>query len=379
MKKKLLVCAVILAVFSFDLSGASFSPKVMVNGSIIPTDALLIDDRTYVPLRGVFEAAGAQVSWDEESGTAVINTGSAQQDTLVPGVIEKLSPSVVGIIGKCVSGSGASAYEYIAHGSGVVVKSGGEILTNAHVVTDMIMIFVVLNDGSSYEAKVKHIDEESDLALIKINKIGLPVAKFADTSDIVVGKMVVAIGTPISFSLRNSATVGYISGINRAVSGTYRLIQTDAAVNSGNSGGPLVNLDGEVIGINSSGYVGYGIESTNFAIPADTVNYVLRHFEAYGKVRRPSLKAELKEDWLAELGVPSEGGLTVRSMDKDSPLLYAEFANGDIISAINGTAVNSIVEVNELFKSFLPGDTVTVTAARGADIIEKQVVLAEGN
>ena len=233
---------------------------------------------------------------------------------------------------------------------------------------------MLFRDGKGYEAQLKCIDEETDLAVIKIKKIGLTPVSFAKTEDIVVGKKVIAIGTPITFSLRNSATVGYISGLNRSVGDSYKLIQTDTAITHGNSGGALINMNGELVGVTSSGYDG---TSTNFAIPVDTVQYVLGQFERFGKVKRPSFMAEFQEDWLAELGVPSEAGLTIKGLDRSSSLATAGFKNGDVLVSVNGVAVNSIVELNELMKNYLPGDTVNVGIKTGGEIKYSDVVLAE--
>lgn len=354
---------------------AMATPNVEVNGTPIETEAVIIDDRTYVPLRGVFEAAGATVTWDDETQTAGVNIShSANDDELISSVIESVSPSVVGIIGRGKVESYYGSQEGIMSGSGVIIKTGGEILTNAHVVKDMDTILVVMNDGKGYEAQLKYIDEETDLAVVKIKKIGLPVVKFANTEDIVVGKKVIAIGTPITFSLRNSATVGYISGLNRSVGDPYRLIQTDTAITNGNSGGALINMQGELVGITSSGYSG---TNTNFAIPVDTVRYAINQFEMYGKVKRPSFGAEFQEDWLAELGVPSEAGLTIKGIEKGSPLAKASFKTGDVLISIDGTAINSMVELNELMKNYLPGDTVNVAVKTNGEIKYADIVLEE--
>lgn len=358
----------------FAGSVACAAPAVKVNGVQIDTDAVIIDDRTYVPLRGVFEAAGASVSWDEGTSTASVSFSDGADDDLIPSIIEAVSPTVVGIIGRGEVSGYFGTQEGIMSGSGIIIKSGGEILTNAHVVKDMKTILVVMNDGKGYEAQLKYIDEETDLAVVKIKKIGLPVVSFANTEDIIVGKRVVAIGTPITFSLRNSATVGYISGINRSVGEPYRLIQTDTAITHGNSGGALVNMKGEVVGITSNGYEGTG---TNFAIPVDTVKYVLNQFELNGRVRRPDFGAEFREDWLAELGVPSEAGLTIKSMEKSSPLAAAGFKTGDVLVSVAGVPINSIVELNELMKGYNPGDSVKAGVKTGGEIIYADIVLSE--
>lgn len=373
MKRKIVFACMISALLL--LQTAMAAPNVEVNGTQIDTDAVIIDDKTYVPLRGVFEAAGAEVSWNEETQTAGINiSNSLSDDELIPSVIESVSPSVVGIIGRGKTESYYGSQEGIMSGSGVIIKTGGEILTNAHVVKNMNMILVVMNDGKGYEAQLKYIDDDTDLAVVKIKKIGLPVVKLANSEDIVVGKQVIAIGTPITFSLRNSATVGHISGLNRSVGAPYRLIQTDTAITHGNSGGALINMNGELVGITSSGYSG---TNTNFAVPVDTVKYVLNQFELYGKVRHISFGAEFQEDWLAELGVPSEAGLTIKGLEKSSPLAKASFKTGDVLVSVDDIAINSIVELNELMKNYLPGDTVKVGVKTNGEIKYADIVLDE--
>lgn len=373
MKRKIVFACMISALLL--LQTAMAAPNVEVNGTQIDTDAVIIDDKTYVPLRGVFEAAGAEVSWNEETQTAGINiSNSLSDDELIPSVIESVSPSVVGIIGRGKTESYYGSQEGIMSGSGVIIKTGGEILTNAHVVKNMNTILVVMNDGKGYEAQLKYIDEDTDLAVVKIKKIGLPVVKFANSEDIVVGKQVIAIGTPITFSLRNSATVGHISGLNRSVGEPYRLVQTDTAITHGNSGGALINMNGELVGITSSGYSG---TNTNFAVPVDTVKYVLNQFELYGKVRHISFGAEFQEDWLAELGVPSEAGLTIKGLEKSSPLAKASFKTGDVLVSVDDVAINSIVELNELMKNYLPGDTVKVGVKTNGEIKYADIVLDE--
>lgn len=373
MKRKIVFACMISALLL--LQTAMAAPNVEVNGTQIDTDAVIIDDKTYVPLRGVFEAAGAEVSWNEEKQTAGINiSNSLSDDELIPSVIETVSPSVVGIIGRGKTESYYGSQEGIMSGSGVIIKTGGEILTNAHVVKNMNTILVVMNDGKGYEAQLKYIDEDTDLAVVKIKKIGLPVVKFANSEDIVVGKQVIAIGTPITFSLRNSATVGHISGLNRSVGEPYRLVQTDTAITHGNSGGALINMNGELVGITSSGYSG---TNTNFAVPVDTVKYVLNQFELYGKVRHISFGAEFQEDWLAELGVPSEAGLTIKGLEKSSPLAKASFKTGDVLVSVDDVAINSIVELNELMKNYLPGDTVKVGVKTNGEIKYADIVLDE--
>ncbi|WP_205683816.1 S1C family serine protease [Brevibacillus migulae] len=295
----------------------------------------------------------------------------------IPGVIQRTSPSVVAIIGKPTGTDYEKERFNLAHGTGVVVKADGWIVTNAHVVKDMANLTVVTLDGRQFDGKVTHMDEESDLALVKIQAYGLVPAKFAAPNNFKLGETVVAIGTPISFTLRNSASAGIISGANRSVNSTYRLLQTDAAVNPGNSGGPLVNLRGEVVGINSLKFVSVGIDNLSFAIPSDTVQYVMRHFFTYGKVKRPYFGADLEESWAAVVGLPTKEPLRVTLVEEGSPAALAGIQPGDVIYSINNQAVTSLVDFNELLKKYLPGQKVEMVTQSQGDIVKRSVQFGE--
>ncbi|WP_188065949.1 S1C family serine protease [Brevibacillus brevis] len=292
----------------------------------------------------------------------------------IPGVVARVSASVVAIVGKPEGNeSGRDNRFNLAHGTGVIVKADGWILTNAHVVKDMRNLTVITVDGKQYGGTVTNMDEESDLALVKIQATGLQPAKFASNYAIRVGEPVIAIGTPISVSLRNSATLGIISGANRSVSSTYRLIQTDASINPGNSGGPLVNVKGEVVGINSMKFVSVGIDNLSFAIPADTAQYVMNHFFTYGKVNRPYWGAELEESWAAVVGLPTKEPLRITRIEPGSPAAKAGFQVGDVIYSINQAPFSTLVEFNELLKKYLPGQTVELMVQSGGDMVKRKV------
>lgn len=303
---------------------------------------------------------------------------AAGSDSEIPNIVANVSPSVVAIIGKPTDGKDSDHDRFnLAHGTGVIVKSNGVIVTNAHVVKSMKNIVVVTSDGKTYPGKTTHYDEESDLALIKIDAIGLSAATFAAPNDIKVGETVMAIGTPISFALRNSVTVGIISGMDRSVESPYQLLQTDAAINPGNSGGALVNMQGKVVGINSQKYVDYSVESLGFAIPVNTVQYVLEHFEKYGKVMRPYMGLELEESWEAVVGLPAKEALKVAYVDPDSPAAQAGIKQGDTIVSFDQASVKTIVEYNELMKKYLPKETLRVTLHSGGQTVVRSVVLGE--
>ncbi len=318
-------------------------------------------------------------SVSDNSVNKMFQHSSVSSDTSASAIIKKLSPSVVGIIGK-IKQESPDWSEYsdnLVSGSGVIYKAEGYIITNAHVVTDMEKIVVILSNGKSYLARLKAIDEKSDLALIKIDKGGLTPAKFGDVSKISVGDPVIAIGTPLSFSLLNTATKGIISGMNRPLDGDYKFIQSDAAINGGNSGGPLVNMNGEVIGINSAKYSGFGVEGLAFSIPADTVKYIVGQFEKYGRVRRPYIGAEFSEGVAARYGLPSDEGLSITSVTEGSNAEKAGLQVEDILTAVDGKSVYNIVDYNELLKKYLPGDSAVLTVLRDEKTVKIKIIFEE--
>jgi serine protease Do len=380
--KKLVITTVIFIIvflFSQAYAAGKSGVEIMVNGKKLNTEVKIIDNKAYVPLNDTFKGLGASVVSRNSGNTISIEL--PESDDRVPNILKKLSTSVVGVVGNQKDGQNSNLdqkyIENIIHGTGVIIKSTGEILTNAHVVKDMDKIVVILSDGTGYEAVLKCIDENADLALIKIPKTKLSPVVFGNDSDVVIGKTVIAIGTPISLSLMNSATVGVISGLNRGSENFYRLIQTDAAINPGNSGGPLVNMDGKVIGINSSKYVGVGIEGIGFSIPINTINYVLKQFNLNGKVKRPYLGADFEEDWIAHLGLPSSNGLKIIDINNNSPAIKAGLKIDDMFISINNKKINTIVDFNEEMKKYIPGNTVNIGIKRAGVYQNKTIKLGE--
>lgn len=369
MKKKI-IPALMLSLAMPLTAYARSNVNIFVNGSPLFTSGFITNDTTYIPLRAVSEALGSNVGWDGDTRSVYINS---DEDTLTASVIEQASESVVAIVGNYKSGylSGtASDYnELTAHGTGVVIKSGGIILTNAHVVDGLENITVVFSDGESYGAKVQYTDKNSDLAVIKVGRLGLKPITFSDSNSVFAGQSVVAIGTPLSLSMRNSASKGIISGTNVSVNGAYYpLLQTDAAINGGNSGGPLLNMKGQLIGINSSKYAGVGIEGLAFSISLDTVNYVLDQFEKNGRVLRPDLGITLENSWEARIGLPTKKGVSVKASSSASLLA------GDEITHINGMEVHSIVDYNKALRDTYSSGSVNVTYNRNGSAISADIV-----
>ncbi|GIO33350.1 MULTISPECIES: S1C family serine protease [Paenibacillus] len=297
----------------------------------------------------------------------------------VPQIVKNISPSVVGIIGRAPAGQTTADRNNLMHGTGVIIRSNGWIVTNAHVVNGLQSTVVVTSDGKTYKITDTYVDEISDLALIKINASNLKPAVFAKSAQSSqVGEKVVAIGTPISFSFRNSATVGVVSGLNRAINASYRLIQSDTAINPGNSGGPLVNMKGEVLGINSMKFSAIGVENMGFSIPSETVQYVINQLFKYGEVMRPSLGFNMEESWSAIVGLPTQDPLTITKVVSDEAK-KAGIRENDVLYSIDGKRVTSVVDINELFKSYMPGQTVKLLMQSDGDIVVRKLVLSLDN
>ena len=360
-RKKKLAAGTIAAVLAASCVVCAYDGvQIYVNQEPVQAEAILYNDMTYVPLRAVGEALGATVSWDQNTKSAYVDMS---EEDIVPNVIASVSDSVVAIAGnykpdrvpdQVLAYNGAYAF-----GTGVVIKSGGMILTNAHVVNGIDNLTVIFKNGESYPATVQYMDETADLAVVKINKLGLKPISFADESDLVVGKTVIAIGTPLSLTMRNTATKGMISGKDVAVNGEYfAYLQSDAATNSGNSGGPLVNLEGKLVGINTLG-VQYA-DGISLAIPVDTVKYVLNQFEQYGAVRYPDLGAAFEQPWEAKIGLPTTKGLNVVSG-------AGELQAGDMVTKINGIEVHSFTELHEALKDTYQSGSITVTRIRNGE------------
>ncbi|WP_127532121.1 S1C family serine protease [Paenibacillus kobensis] len=356
-----------LAVLLFA-AGSTWAASSSGN-STLSLDAKVINGEVYVKASSLTKSLGGTGTFDAATSKYAYTPANP-----VTEVVKKVSPSVVAIIGKVKGYDNRNA---LAHGTGVVWKADGQIVTNAHVVKDLTNITVVTADGKQYSGKTAYIDETSDIAVVKINATGMKPAVFATVPlSIQAGDQVVAIGTPVSFTLRNTATSGIISGMNRGVGSYYKLLQTDAAINPGNSGGPLVNLKGEVIGINSMKFVSDDIDSLGFSIPMDTVQYVLGHFAKYGKVNRASLGFNLEESWSAVIGLPTTEPLTITKVISDEAK-KAGVSTDDELYSIAGQQVSSIVDVNEWLKAYVPGQTIEITLLSDGDLVTKKIKLAQ--
>lgn len=345
---------------------------------------------------------GSEISSSNNNSTesnGYINQASLNNysDTAVYAA-NKILPSIVGIkieytINTPSFFGRTTTSNATASGSGIIISDDGYILTNNHVVstsssessayyqiTEATKVSVTLfNDETEYEAKIVGQDEQTDLAVIKIEKSGLTKAEFADSDNVKVGEFAMAVGNPVNMT--STVTTGIISALNRKISDSdgkqYKCIQTDAAINSGNSGGALVNSEGKVIGINTLKLSGSGIEGIGFAIPINSTTDITSQLIQYSKVKRPyigisgiSLDEETAKKYNLVVGV------YIKSIEDFSAAEKSGLKAGDVIIEVEGKQIKTMDELNEIKNSHQIGDEIKLKVNRDGD--EKELTLTLG-
>ena len=264
-------------------------------------------------------------------------------------------------------------------GSGFIISQDGFVLTNAHVVDGATEIYVKLTDKREFKAKVIGIDKRTDVALIKIEGAKLPKATIGDSDKIRAGEWVIAIGSP--FELENTVTAGIISAKARDTGDYLPLIQTDVAVNPGNSGGPLINMRGEVIGINSQIYSrSGGYMGISFAVPIDEAMRVADQLKSAGKVTRGRIGVQIGEvskEVAESIGLSKAEGAAVVRIEPGSPAEKAGILDGDVILKFNGQSVSKSTDLPRIVGSFKPGSKAVVTIWRKGALRELPITVAE--
>ncbi len=311
----------------------------------------------------------------------------------------KILPSIVGIkIEYSVNTTSifgrSNTSTATASGSGIIISEDGYILTNNHVVSssssesnsyyqisEATKVSVTLfNDETEYEAKIVGQDEQTDLAVIKIEKTGLTKAEFADSDSVKVGEFAMAVGNPVNMT--STVTTGIVSAVNRKITDsegkTYTCIQTDAAINSGNSGGALVNSEGKVIGINTLKLSGTGIEGIGFAIPINSTTDITSQLIQYSKVKRPyigisgiNLTDETAKTYNLVVGV------YVKTVEDFSAAEKAGLKAGDVIVEAEGKKITTMDELNEIKNAHQIGDEINVKVNRNGKEKELTITLGE--
>jgi len=307
--------------------------------------------------------------------------GSAEGSTMsMAAVVAAVKDSVVEITTETVvMGSRFSQYVSSGAGSGVVIAKEGYVITNHHVIADANNITVRTTDGKEYKASLVGSDVSSDVAVIKIEpEAELTVAVLGDSSKLMVGETALAIGNPLG-SLGGTVTSGIISALDRELEidgESMRLLQTNAAVNPGNSGGGLFNMAGQLIGIVNAKSSGEDVEGLGFAIPVNTAEEIATQLMEYGYVRgRVDIGLDMIDissifDLMA-YGLSSPGVYVLESPYND------QIRSGDRIQTVNGVAVNTSAEVKAAYRDCAVGDVITVSIVRGRQVLEVQITLRE--
>ena len=314
----------------------------------------------------------------------------------------KILPSIVGISIEYTVNSNSlfgfgtpTSQTATASGSGIIISEDGYILTNNHVVSsesnsdedsffqisEATKITVKLfNDDTEYEAKIIGKDKQTDLAVIKIDKTGLTKAEFADSDTVKVGQFAMAVGNPVN--MESTVTTGVVSAVNRKITDSdgksYTCIQTDAAINAGNSGGALVNSEGKVIGINTLKLSGTGIEGIGFAIPINSTTDITSQLIQYSKVKRPYIGIagiDLSEEMANKYHLVT--GVYVKEVETFSAAEKAGLKAGDVIIEADGQKITKMDELNEIKNKHKIGDTLKLKINRDGKEQEISVTLGE--
>jgi serine protease Do len=306
-------------------------------------------------------------------------------------VAAQVSPSVVQVNVQAIQVTPFGRQERAEGlGSGVIYRRDGYIITNSHVVQDAREVNVAFADGSTERGEVVGSDPSTEIAVVRVDRDDLPAAKFAEGS-LTVGQLAVAIGSPSGF--QSTVTEGVVSGLNREVPGRLTggrqeealvdLIQTDAAISPGSSGGALADRDGEVVGIN----VAYlppqetGAESIGFAIPSDTATSTADQLVENGQVSNPFLGIryrDLTPEIAEQFGLSIESGVIVAEVESGSPADDAGLRPRDVITALGSTAIEDSGDLLAALRDYEPGDDVTLTVARGGTGGEEQIAVELG-
>lgn len=297
---------------------------------------------------------------------------SEARNTPIVRAAQAVGPAVVGITNK------AYARDYFnrkvvveqGSGSGVIFDANGYIATNNHVVEGASELVVSLSDGRTLPAKLIGTDPATDLAVVKVEATGLPVAQFGDSDGLMVGEPAIAIGNPLGLEFKGSVTAGVISALNRSIEigeRRFKLIQTDAAINPGNSGGALVNADGVVVGINSAKIAVQGVEGIGFSIPINTARPIIQSIVEKGRVVRSYLGVgALDKATAARYGyeLNLEKGVYVANITKSGPAAKAGIRQGDIILKVSSAETNSVADLRAALDAIPVGSRVDVLISR---------------
>ena len=334
---------------------------------------------------GVIGANSVEVSYSG-GGSTVQLVGNSGEISPVIAIAKKVTPSIVGVktFGTYNYWGRQMVNQELGSGSGIIFREDGYIVTNYHVIENATSVTVTLHNDKEYEARIVGSDSSSDLAVLKIDASGLPAATLGDSDQLQVGELVVAIGNPLGYE--NSVTDGIVSGLNRQLTNytdAMTLIQTNASINSGNSGGALVNSKGEVVGINSAKLVDSNAEGMGFALSINEVKPILEELISKGHVSRPYLgvsinsQYQVDEDTAERYEIPM--GIQIAEVVQGGPAQIAGLQAGDIIYKVNDTQIQSFDDLSDIIDNCKVGDQLRILANRNGEKVAVTVTLTEGN
>ncbi|NJL05824.1 MAG: PDZ domain-containing protein [Chloroflexaceae bacterium] len=346
-----------------------------ITGGII---GYLFAQRSVAEVPDMVEKLASGQSLGAASAPAILNANGeiANPSALTVAAVKRVAPAVVTVINRNAGDAGS--------GSGVVISNEGHIITNHHVVENAEQLSVVFADSSRQEATLIGSDPLSDIAIIKIDGQVPAVAAIGSSEILEPGEMVIAIGSPLG-NFRNTVTSGIVSALNRSVGNFEGLIQTDASINRGNSGGPLINLRGEVVGINTLVVRGNGVmlggdqaEGLGFAVPSTIFKNVSTQLIDTGQMKYPYLGIRynmIDGEIAAEQSLPVQSGAFVASVEPNTPAEQAGLQADDIVIAVNGTSLAVDNSLRYVLTQYRPGDTVKLTVQRGSEELTLDVTL----
>ena len=322
-------------------------------------------------------------SSDQGTGSQIVVNSEGKDTNVYQAVSEKAMPSVVGITTTTISSDNffSMPTESTGVGTGIIVDSNGYILTNSHVISDgqARTVSVLFSDGNTVDGSVAWYDSQLDLAIVKVEKTGLTAAELGDSDKVTIGDITVAIGNPYGLDLASTVTQGIISGLDRTISTEETtmtgLIQTDASINSGNSGGPLLNASGQVIGINTA-KASEG-EGLGFAIPINTAKPIIESIIEKGSYEKVTLgikgtDAEIYAQYTNQQ-LSTEEGVYVSEVVSGSAADKAGIQAGDIITKIDDVELSVMSDLTKNLYNYTTGDKAVITVNRNGEEIQLDV------
>ena len=366
-------------------------------GQLMRIGALLLTSAVVAACTGKPSDSAAQVARTADSARSAHIPDSRR--TAITEAVARVAPAVVTVQTEVVQRVAADPFDAFfgrrsgtqtsaGLGSGFIIRPDGVIVTNAHVVAGATNISVMLRDGTTYPAHTLGTDETNDLAVLKVDAKDLPVAPLGDSDNLLVGEWAIAIGNPYGFMLGNSepsVTAGVISGVGRNLvargegpSAYFDMIQTDASINPGNSGGPLVNADGDVIGVNSSIYsTNGGSIGLGFAIPIDRARRVAEDLLTHGRVRRPWIGVQLDQPRTQNPRDLIVRGAQVATVAPSSPAEKAGLRPGDLIVKLRNRVIRNRFDWEAALLDLRVGDQVPLVVRRGNREVSLRVTIAD--